>query len=60
MIEIADAEPMFYPNETHLQVATLQTRLAAMEIANGDVTVTAVPLSNSRIGRSRATEPNDR
>jgi hypothetical protein len=52
MIEIAEAEPLYHPNEAHLQVATLQTRLAAMETANTDVTAEAVPLSNSRIDRN--------
>ena len=59
MIEIAEAEPMYHPNETHLQVATLQTRLAAMETSNSDVTDNAVPLSNSRIGRNDVLYDND-
>lgn len=52
IIEILEAEPMYHPNETPLQVGTLQTRLAAMETANADVTDSAVPLSNSRIARN--------
>ncbi|MBP9663849.1 MAG: hypothetical protein KBD94_04460 [Pyrinomonadaceae bacterium] len=52
MIQIAQAEPLYHPNETPLQVATLQTRLTAMETANTDVTDSAVPLSNSRIDRN--------
>lgn len=52
IIEILEAEPLYHPNETHLQVATLQTRLAGMEAANSDVIDAAVPLSNSRIERN--------
>ena len=52
MIQIALAEPLYTPNEAHLQIGTLQTRLAAMEAANTGVVDTAVPLSNSRITRN--------
>ncbi|MBK9215980.1 MAG: hypothetical protein IPM59_10345 [Chloracidobacterium sp.] len=59
MIEIAEAEPLYTPNETHLQIATLQAKLAAMETANTDVTDSAVPLSNSRIDRNAVLYANE-
>lgn len=59
MVEIAEAEPLYNPNEAHLTVATLQARLAAMETANSEVTDAAVPLSNSRIDRNEVLYADD-
>lgn len=59
MIQIAMAEPVYAPNEAHLQIATLQARLAAMEAANTDVVDAAVPLSNSRISRNEVLYTDD-
>lgn len=59
LYRVSEAEALYHPNEAHLQVATLQTRLAAMETANTDVTAEAVPLSNSRIDRNDILYDND-
>lgn len=58
-IEILAGEPLYTPNEAELQVATLQTKLAAMETANSDVIGAATPLSNSRISRNEVLYADD-
>lgn len=52
IVALMDGEPLYNPNEPHLQVATNTTLHTQMETANDDVITTAVPLSNSRIGRN--------
>ncbi len=52
IVEIVSAEPLYTPNEVHLQVGTVQTRLAAMQTSNTDVLGAAVPLANERITRN--------
>jgi len=52
MVELMAAEPLYTPNETHLQVATNTTLLASMEAANDDV-INAVPAwKNSMASRN--------
>ena len=52
IIEILNGEPLYTPNEVPLQVGTNQALHTQMTASNTDVVDTAVPLSNSRIGRN--------
>lgn len=51
LIALLTSDPLYIPNETNLQVASLQTLSANMKAANTAVITTFTPLSNARLGR---------
>lgn len=53
LIAILDSEPSYNPNETELQIATLQTKLQQMENSNQQVAEAYATLSNARIERNK-------
>ncbi len=54
LIETLKAEPKYAPNETDLQVSTLETLLADLTAKNTGVKDTYEPLSNARIERNES------
>ena len=48
---VLEAEPSYSPNETDLQVATLQTKIAELTAKNTAVATAYTSISNSRIAR---------
>lgn len=54
LIEILKNEPLYAPNETALQIATLEAKYAAMETANNEVKAGVVPYNNAVIARNKA------
>lgn len=52
LIETLKAEPKYKPNETDLQVTTLETLLANMRLKNTAVITATEPLSTARITRN--------
>ncbi len=54
MIEMAMNEPKYAPNETELQVASLQAKSAACKAKNQNVIDKTVPVDNGRITRNNA------
>lgn len=53
MIQQLSADALYVPNETALQITTLQTKLAAMEAANAGVIAKNTDLSNARVDRNK-------
>ena len=49
---VLEAEPSYSPNETDLQVATLQTKIAELTAKNTAVATAYTSISNSRIARN--------
>ena len=52
LIEVVKREPNYTPNETDLQVATLQTKIADLTAKNTAVATAYASISNSRIARN--------
>ncbi|MBU2938475.1 hypothetical protein KO494_02885 [Lacinutrix sp. C3R15] len=53
MISVLASEPSYTPNETELQVATLQTKLQALKDSNAEVSKAYAEVSNSRLERNK-------
>lgn len=54
LISLLASEPSYTPNETDLQLATLNALLSDMQVANTNVSNSYVEISNSRISRDQA------
>jgi len=52
LIQLLDSSPLYTPNETELQVATLKTYYAGLNAGNAAVIAATIPLSNARISRN--------
>ena len=52
LISVLESEPSYTPNETDLQVATLQTKIADLTAKNTAVATAYASISNSRIARN--------
>lgn len=52
LASILEAEPSYTPNETDLQVATIQTKIADLTAKNTAVATAYTSISNSRIARN--------
>ena len=52
LIEILKAEPSYSPNEIELKITTLTAQLAALKIANTNVTDAYTAVANARIARN--------
>ncbi len=52
LTSVLEAEPNYTPNETDLQVATLQTKIAELTAKNTAVATAYTNISNSRIARN--------
>lgn len=59
LVELLDSTGTYAPNETELQIATLQTYSTSLKNANTAVTNATTPLSNSRITRDDAMYADD-
>lgn len=61
MLEILSAETTYTPNETDLQITTLNNLLKDMHVANTSVANAYTDVSNTRIGRNKIlyTQPNN-
>ena len=53
MISVLASEPSYTPNETELQVATLQTKLQTFKDTNAQVSKAYAEVSNSRLERNK-------
>jgi|SRR5690554_4929357 chromosome segregation ATPase len=53
MISVLASEPSYTPNETELQIATLQTKLQALKNSNAEVSKAYAEVSNSRLERNK-------
>jgi len=53
MISVLASEPSYTPNETELQVATLQTKLQTLKDTNAQVSKAYAEVSNSRLERNK-------
>ena len=58
LTSVLDAEPSYAPNETELQVATLQAKQADLTAKNTAVAVAYTTISNSRIARNETLYSN--
>jgi hypothetical protein len=52
LISVLESEPSYTPNETDLQIATLQAKQNELTTKNNEVTTSFATLSNSRIARN--------
>jgi len=52
LIELLTIEPAYTPNETELQISTLQTKLGNLKATNTEVVNSYTNYSNSRITRN--------
>ena len=52
LISVLESEPSFTPNETDLQIATLQAKQNDLTTKNNDVATSYANISNSRISRN--------
>lgn len=52
LIQLLESQPSYAPNETDLQVATLQTMFADMKAKNSSAVSSYVPLDNKRLARN--------
>lgn len=53
LISVLESEPSYAPNETELQVATLQTKAQDLETKNQEVATAYTAVSNARIDRNK-------
>jgi len=59
MISVLASEPSYTPNETDLQIATLQTKLQELKDSNEKVAVAYTEVSNARIARDKTLYDDD-
>lgn len=59
LISVLNSEPTYTPNETELQVATLQTKQQDLEAKNGQVSQAYAQVSNARIARNNVLYNDD-
>lgn len=52
LISVLSSEPTYTPNETDLQIATLQAKQAELATKNNEVAMSYTDISNSRIARN--------
>jgi chromosome segregation ATPase len=60
MISVLASEPSYTPNETELQVATLQTKLQTFKDTNAQVSKAYAEVSNSRLERNKILYSDDK
>ncbi|TYA56802.1 hypothetical protein [Formosa maritima] len=60
MISVLASEPSYTPNETELQVATLQTKLQTLKDTNAQVSKAYAEVSNSRLERNKILYSDDK
>ena len=53
LIELLKSEPSYAPNEVDLKIVTLTAQLAALKVANTNVSTTYAAVSNARIARDK-------
>lgn len=59
LVQTVSAEPLYQPNETELQVASLNTLLENLRSLNSDVIAANTALSNARIERDKTLYADD-
>ena len=55
---VLEAEPSYTPNETELQVATIEAKIAELTVKNTSVATAYANISNSRISRNQVLYTN--
>lgn len=59
LISVLQSEPSYTPNETDLQIVSLQTKLADLESKNNDVSTAFTAVSNARLQRNNTLYKED-
>jgi chromosome segregation ATPase len=60
MISVLASEPSYTPNETELQIVTLQTKLQTFKDTNAEVSKAYAEVSNSRLERNKILYSDDK